>query len=207
MLKYRSKSAGNGTFVSRAGSSETIRNEIAERVKPISVHVPTHQKPLGDVAFGHYLAGLFDGAGTFTAEQELVILLPLSEAPLAYYLKAKLGFGVVYKIVADRAIKFVVSPGAGVEKALCLINGKLRDPVKYKQIINNIMEHAFLTPVGTPASFTLNESADFGNPWLAGFADAAAQFKITLLDHKNFSVRLDLHVSQEKEVLPRLIKG
>jgi len=70
-LKRGSKSAGN-EFISNTykfRTSETLRSEIivcentvdTEKIKPISVHVPTHMRPINDTQLGHYLAGLIDG--------------------------------------------------------------------------------------------------------------------------------------------------
>ena len=71
-LKQWSQSAGNA-FILKSGTSETIRNNT-ENIKNISIHVPTHLKPLNDEQFGHYLAGLIDGDGHFDNQQHLVIV-------------------------------------------------------------------------------------------------------------------------------------
>jgi hypothetical protein len=44
-------------------TSETTRENpnINQRCKTISDHQPSHQKPLTDDQFGHYLAGLIEG--------------------------------------------------------------------------------------------------------------------------------------------------
>ena len=85
-LKLGSKSAGP-VFNIKYGTSETLRNETvvhAENVKPISMHVPKHLKPISDVQFGHYLAGLIDGYGHFSSKQQLVIVFHSLDASLAY---------------------------------------------------------------------------------------------------------------------------
>jgi hypothetical protein len=71
------------------GTSETLRNETvsAENIKAVSVHVPTHLKPINDHQFGHYLAGLIDGYGNFSSKQQLVIVFHSLDASLAYYIK------------------------------------------------------------------------------------------------------------------------
>ena len=85
-LKRRSISASDiylyfyYEFINKFETSETLRNEIAvvtEKVKPLSVHVPTHLKPNSDRDFGHYLAGLIDGDGHFSSKQQLVIVFNL----------------------------------------------------------------------------------------------------------------------------------
>ena len=81
-LKQWSQSAGN-TFIFNSGTSETIRNN-AEIIKNISIHVPTHLKPLNDEQLGHYLAGLIDGDGHFSSKLQLVIVFSSPDVKLAY---------------------------------------------------------------------------------------------------------------------------
>ena len=68
ILKQWSQSAGN-TIILSSGTSETIRNN-SENIKNISINVPTHLKPLNDEQFGHYLAGLNDGDGHFSSQEQ-----------------------------------------------------------------------------------------------------------------------------------------
>ena len=107
-LKPRSQSAGNiFSFLlkkkleknNKNETSETLRNETVEQtenVKPISIHVPRHLKPINDEQFGHYLAGYIESAGEFNSKQELIIVS--LEPTLAYFLKEKIGFGSVKKV-------------------------------------------------------------------------------------------------------------
>ena len=72
----RSLSAGNNFINNKIDTSETLRNETIkntelENVKSISVHVPTHLKPLNEDQFGHYLAGLIDGDGHFSKKTRI----------------------------------------------------------------------------------------------------------------------------------------
>ena len=107
-LKQWSLSAGNifliyilATRGLKNGTSETLRNETeikTENIQPISVHVPTHLKPLNDEQFGHYLAGLIDGDGHFSKTPQLVIAFNELDASLAYFIKSRLGFGNIYKV-------------------------------------------------------------------------------------------------------------
>lgn len=79
------------------GTSETICDNT-ENIKNISIHVPTHLKPLNDEQFGHYLAGLIDGKGYFNTQQQLIIEFSSSDVKLAYYIKSMIGFGQVKKL-------------------------------------------------------------------------------------------------------------
>ena len=96
ILKQWSQSAGN-TIILSSGTSETISNN-SENIKNISIHVPTHLKPLNDEQFGHYLAGLIDGDGHFSSQEQLVNVFSSPDIQLAYYIKKIIGFGHVKKV-------------------------------------------------------------------------------------------------------------
>ena len=96
-IRYFAQSAGNPDDLPwYSGSSETIRSETIENVKPISIHVPRHIKPDDDESFGHYLAGLIDGDAKFYENQELIIGFPGGNGSLAHYVKKHLGFGRIH---------------------------------------------------------------------------------------------------------------
>ena len=143
-LKQRSISAGNNflqkkiflfralglvteqTFLHKIGTSETLRNEIAvliEKIKPVTKHVPTHLKPVNDEQFGHYLAGLIDGVGHFSSNQQLILVFNLLDVSLAYYIKKRLGYGNVRKVKNKNAILLIIAAKKGIENLISLING------------------------------------------------------------------------------------
>src|SRR5271170_6121888 len=94
-LKQRSQSAGNLiNCIDNKRTSETLRNKSV--IKPISVHISKHKKPINDNDFGHYLAGLIDGDGHFSKQLQLIIVFNNKDAFLAYYLKGKIGYGHIY---------------------------------------------------------------------------------------------------------------
>jgi hypothetical protein len=101
--------------------------------------VPKHLKPMNDEEFGHYLAGLIDGDGHFSKQKQLVIAFHKSDAPLAYYIKERLGFGNVRKIKNKNCFVLILSSKIGLMKVINLINGKIRTENKFNQIINNIL--------------------------------------------------------------------
>ena len=110
-LKQRSLSAGN-IFTFKNGTSETLRNGTvapSENIRPISEHVPRHLRPLNDDQFGHYLAGLIEGDGHFSSQQQLVIAFNSLDASLAYFIKKRLGFGSVNKVKDKNAFLFIIS--------------------------------------------------------------------------------------------------
>jgi len=177
-LKQWSQSAGN-TFILNSGTSETIRDN-SENIKNISIHVPTHLKPLNDEQFGHYLAGLIDGDGHFSFQQQLVIVFSSLDVQLAYYIKKIIGFGRVKKVNNKNAYLYIISNKDGIIKAINLINGKLRTFNKFNQVINNILAHSKYTE--QDINFEMNKSNDFNNHWIAGFSDADASFQIKIVE-------------------------
>ena len=208
-LKQWSQSAGN-TFILKSGTSETIRNNT-ENIKNISIHVPTHLKPLNDTQFGHYLAGLIDGDGHFSSKQQLVIVFSSSDVQLAYYIKEKIGFGHVNKVKDKNAYLYIISNKDGIIKAINLINGKLRTLNKFNQVINNILVHPKYLVTGDPESieFKINDSNDFNNHWIAGFSDADASFQIKVVNRENRlkpEIRLNFQIDQKNNDVLLLIK-
>jgi len=177
-LKQWSQSAGN-TFILNSGTPETIRDN-SENIKNISIHVPTHLKPLNDEQFGHYLAGLIDGDGHFSFQQQLVIVFSSLDVQLAYYIKKIIGFGHVKKVNNKNDYLYIISNKDGIIKVINLINGKLRTFNKFNQVINNILAHSKYTE--QDINFEMNKSNDFNNHWIAGFSDADASFQIKIVE-------------------------
>ena len=169
ILKQWSQSAGN-IFMLKSGTSETIRDN-SENIKNISIHVPTHLKPLNDEQIGHYLAGLIDGDGHFSSQQQLVIVFSSPDVQLAYYVKEIIGFGHVKKVNNKNAYLYIISNKDGILKVLNLINGKLRTLNKFNQVVNNILANSKYTEQNI--KFEMNNSNDFYNHWIAGFSDAS----------------------------------
>jgi LAGLIDADG endonuclease len=217
-LKRWSESASNSLLyfkyldINKTGTSETLRNEIGvttEKVKSVSVHVPTHLKPTNDTEFGHYLAGLIDGDGHFSSKQQLVIAFNSLDAPLAYYIKKRLGFGSIRKVKNKNAILLIISAKKGLEKVINLINGKIRTENKFNQIIKNILNHKNFTETVFSKTINLKLNLDkiLENHWLAGFIDADGSFQIKIINHKDRTeIRLNFQIDQKKEDILILIK-
>lgn len=217
-LKRWSKSAGN-IFVKllkleqfmKNGTSETLRSETiinTEQIKPVSIHVPKHLKPLNDNQFGHYLAGLIDGDGHFNNQLQLVIVFHKLDVFLAYYIKRKLGYGNVKKVKDKNAFILVIASKDGISKILNLINGKLRTVNKLSQINNNIINHKRFLQLKSNIKFQLNENNSLNNHWLAGFSDADASFQIKLINRDNKTeTRLNYQIDQKNKNLLVEIKN
>lgn len=210
MLKQWSQSAGNILIMIKNKTLETLRNETVtatEKVKPISVHVANHLKPVNDDQFGHYLAGLIDGDGHFSSKQQLVIVFNSLDASLAYYLKERLGSGSIQKVKNKNALVLVIAAQKGLENVINLINGKIRTENKFNQIINNILNHKNYTELKKNINLRLNLDHDLRNHWLAGFSDADASFQIKLVNRSDKTeVRLNFQIDQKKDSVLLLIK-
>ncbi len=205
ILKQWSQSAGN-TLTIQSGTSETIRNNT-EKIKDISIHIPKHLRPLNNDQFGHYLAGLIDGDGHFSSQQQLVIVFSSPDVKLAYYIKSIIKFGNVRKIQSKNAYLYIISNKKGIIKVLELINNKLRF---YKRF-NQVMEYILTSPKYKDyyINFKINTLNDFNNHWLAGFCDADASFQIKIVNRVNISkpeIRLNLQIDQNKNDILLLIK-
>jgi len=211
-LKRGSISAGN-TFFIESKSSETSKNgviENTENVKFISIHVPTHKKPLNDDEFGHYLAGLIDGDGHFSNKQQLVIAFHSLDVSLAYYIKKRLGYGNVKKVKNKNAFLLIIASKDGLKKVIELINGKIRTENKYNQINKNILDYNnnLDFKIGSKFNLKLNINTNLDNHWLAGFSDADASFQIKILNRKNrVEIRLNFQIDQKKDNVLKLIKN
>lgn len=204
-LKQWSQSAGN-TYNLKSGTSETIRNNT-ENIKKLSIHVPTHLRPLNDDQFGHYLAGLIDGDGHFNNQQHLVIVFSSPDVQLVYYIKKVIGFGHVRKVKDKNAYIYVISNKEGILKTINLINHKLRTSNKYNQVINNILTNPKY--LNENIAFEMNNSKDFNNHWIAGFSDADGSFQIKIVNKDNRprpEVRLNFQIDQKHNDLLLLMK-
>ena len=203
-LKQWSQSAGN-TLIS--GTPETIRDNT-ENLKNISIHVSTHLKPLNNQQLGHYLAGLIDGDGHISSQQQLVIVFSSPDVQLAYYIKSVIGFGNVKKVKDKNAYLYIVSNKDGMLKIIDLINGKLRTINKFNQVINNVLTNSKYSNEGI--EFKINDSSDFHNHWIAGFSDADASFQIKVINRNNKprpEIRLNFQIDQKDKDILLFIQG
>ena len=209
-LKRWSKSASNSLLnlnnynFYKTGTSETLCNEIAkltEKVNYVSVHVPIHKKPANDNEFGYYLAGIIDGNSNFSN----VIVLNELEAPLAYFIKSRLGYGKVYKEKNKKTVNLVVENLNGITKILNLINGKIRSKIKLDQINNNILTNINFKSI---SNFYLNKDNNLNNHWLAGFSEIEGRLKINFINNENkIEIQLSFEIEKNNKDLLILIKN
>jgi hypothetical protein len=225
--RRRSYSAPNDSYCKASGSSETLReNEIYEieystttgnkepnlsqQLKEISVHLPKHRKPTTEEEFGHYLAGLIEGDGSFSVDGSISICFHELDAPLAYYIKKQIGYGSVYKIPNKNAVLYRVAHSKGVLKIANLINGKLRTDKVEKLNQNTLprVNKGLSTPLQPHSKVTHTKINE--NYWLVGFSDADASFQVKIVKssgHKTgYEVRLNFKVDQKRNDILILLK-
>jgi len=109
------------------------------------------------------LAGLIDGAGHFSVQQQLVISFYGPDRRLAYVIRSRLGVGSVTHVVGKNSSRLILSSRAGIGRVLTLINGRLRTQCRYAQVVNNILSHRLYADLNEELVFTLNSTADFEN--------------------------------------------
>lgn len=212
-LEQGSLSVGS-VFLIKNETSETLRkNTELGHIKEITDYVPKHLRPLNDEQLGHYLAGLIDGDGHFSSQQQLIIVFNSKDVTLAYFLKERLGHGSVRKVKAKNAYLLIISSKLGMIRVLNLINGKLRNIRRFNQVFNNVLTNSkFINEklIKGDQCFIINDTDDLDNHYIAGFSDADASFQIKIITKKNRNkpeIRLNYQVDQKYRDILALIKN
>jgi hypothetical protein len=170
----------------KPGEQLHVGKGAEESMEKISDHLSKHAKPLSDEEFGYYLAGLIEADG-YISDQLLEIALDEKDASLAYYIKARLGFGHVYKLKGKHSVRYLLRHSQGLKTILLLINGKFLSSNKIDQLLKNGYDKKYGIPILPPANFHINQ-----NHFLAGFSDAVGSFDIAT--PKDASSRLGFRV-------------
>lgn len=179
----------------------------SENIKSISSHIPIHSRPINDIDFGYYLAGLIDGNGYIDINGYIKIVFSTLDVSLAYYIKGKIGFGNVSKIKNKNAFLLLIGKKQGIEKVISLINGKIRTDSKYNQLVNllNNEKYIYLKEIIEPV-ICLDDN--LLNYWLTGFSDADASFQIKIQYRPNrVEVKMNFQIDQKNKDLLIKIKN
>jgi hypothetical protein len=197
------QSAGNFSFSTIATAViKNIYNKYAHLPK-ISEHVPTHKNNLNNDDLGYFLAGLIEGNGWF-GEKELHIVFFENDTSLAYYIKKRIGYGNVYKIKNEKAVRYVCKNILGLYFILSIINGKFVSKYKYEQLIKHNYSENFNIKILPPLNIL-----SLDNYWLAGFTQAKGCFHISVprsKTHKTgYSVRLEYSLKQNDSLPLKLL--
>lgn len=142
----------------------------------ISDHNKYHKDLLEDDShFGYYLAGLIEGDGCFERNR-LTICYHEKDVAAAYWLKKRIGYGVVQPIKGKRAISYHLTGEKGMRHVLEIINGKFVTDLKLDQIKKYNYEAKYNIQL-----MPKNPKPDLkNNYYLAGFFDADGCLLISL---------------------------
>lgn len=187
-----------------------FENTLIKNIPLISDHTPTHKKPFTDEEFGYYLAGLIEGDGHFSVNHYIEICFHINDAPLAYYIKKKIGFGTVKKIKSKNALIYRANLEGSIKIAK-LINGKLRTN-KINKFNENIL--TYINDLGsceTPLPLLIQDTTPLiAHHWLAGFSDADSSFQIKIISRKDrklgYEIRLNYQLDQKNPLILNQVK-
>lgn len=171
----------------------------------VSIHKPKTTKPNNIVDFGFFLAGLIDSDGHFSKIPQLVVCFHEKEIHVPYYLKKKLGYGIVSKVKNKKAVAFIMAHSLGLEKVCALVHNKLQHKDKIIQ---------YNTRLRSLKSWHFTEKQDLisikENPWFTGFFMGDGCFQIKIIqrtDRKKTEVRVVIQIDQKTKCLLLQIKN
>ena len=179
-----------------------------EKVNIISNHIPVHKKPVSDDEFGSYLAGLIEGDGYINKKViSITIVFHELDVSLAYYIKGRIGYGVVDKIKNKNAYVYRANLEGSIVIAK-LINGKLRtEKINNFYCLLELINKRISTPI-MPKEKDISELTN--SYWLVGFSDADASFQVKTLKREGrkygYEIRLNYQLDQKNRLILDQIK-
>jgi hypothetical protein len=171
----------------------------------VSIHKPKTTKPDSVVNFGFFLAGLIDSDGHFSKIPQLVVCFHEKEFHIPYYLKKKLGYGIVSKVKNKKAVTFIMAHSLGLEKVCALVHNKLQHKekiIQYNTRLRSLKNFAFTEK---QTVFSIKQ-----NLWFTGFFIGDGSFQIKILkrmDRKKAEVRVVIQIDQKTKCLLLQIKN
>lgn len=174
-IQYEGEHARNMAASSNHGSSETTCGAYI----------------LKDNLFKCWFIGFLEGKGSFIINQdrslEFKIVHKSTDASVLFYIKKKLGFGIVR--IQDKVKKnhcFKVIDVKGLLNLILLLNGSLfldSKEKEFKLFIDAYNKKYGTTLVCTPSDKNINKpELSQGNYWLSGFTDAVGSFTCIIKD-------------------------
>ena len=164
------------------GSSETTReNELFDAHAELPIHRPHHTYPKNDEELGYYLAGLIDGDGYISNEDNqptITITFHKKDTFLAYKIKSLLGYGLV-RCYSSYSI-YTITNREGLIKMLYLIYNKLRLIHKVNRL------NKFIEKYNLPLEKSIPDNSNVTlTHYLAGLLDSdGSSLTIKLLKRK-----------------------
>lgn len=179
-----------------------------KKIRTLSKITPKTLKPCSFEQFGYFLAGLIDSDGCITKRGEVRIAFHVNEIRVAYYLKAVIGYGTVYKEKHSLTVRYTCGALAGLVKIAPLIINKLKHDTKIDQfntrLVPTLLKKGHFCPDTIDTPFNL-----LNNHWLAGFIQGDGSLTVLLSKRKrnnNYEVAMNISISQKKPKLLELIK-
>lgn len=143
-------------------------------------------RPLDNIQFGYYLSGLIDSKGEFNNLSQLIILFDKNDIKLAYYLKSRLGYGIIRNIKSQDRFVFIIRDKKGILKVLNLINNKIRNKTIYNQICDNLLIMSYFKELNiNKDNFHYNNTYNYNNYWIAGIIDGTGIFSVNINKYSN----------------------
>lgn len=190
--------------ISRKLFSETLNNNFSTLFKTFKGIRPSTKTDLG-----YYLAGLIEGDGHISSQNQIVITFHETDVSLAYFLKEIIGYGNINKIKNKKAFNFIVSNKEGLIKIINLINGKIKTDNKFNQLTKL---YSRLNNHNIGLLLPIDKTPLVDNFWLAGFTDADGSLQIknikrTRNNKIHESIKLNYQISQKERYVLDLIKN
>ena len=171
-----------------------------------------------DNLFNSWFIGFLEGKGLFMINKngnlEFKIVYKSTDASVLFYIKNKLGFGVVR--IQDKVKNnhcFKVNDEKGLLNLISILNGNLFLDTKQKEF--KFLIDMYNKMYGTTLVYLKNNNKpDLSNYWLSGFTDAVGSFTCIIKDNpdKNGLVKLSYTLSQDgnynlMKYLAEILKG
>lgn len=204
-IQYKGQLAGNVAVAASPGhgSSETTRGACI----------------LKDNLFKHWFIGFLEGKGSFIIDKdknlEFRIVHKSTDASVLFFIKKKLGFGIVRK--QDKVKNnhlFRVNDEKGLLKLISILNGNLFLYSKEKEFRFLIDKYNKIYRTTLVYLKNNNNPPDLSNYWLSGFTDAVGSFTCTIKDKPDKSglVKLSFTLYQKGNIdqmkyLAEILKG
>jgi len=169
---------------------------------PISIHPPKHPRTaLTEEMFAHYLAGLIDADGHFSALPQCVISFHHTDRSLAFFIKSRIGYGTVKPVKDKQAVNYICAHQQGLTYIAWLVKGHLRHPSKQEQLTTRVLSHDWCHKNMLRYSQSFPSMSAFESHWFAGFVEGDGSFQIKT----SRDIRVMLQVDQKERLLLDLI--
>ena len=168
----------------------------------ISIHQPKHPRTaLTEEMFAHYLAGLIDADGHFSASPQCVISFHHTDRSLAFFIKSRIGYGNVTPVKHKQALNYICTHQQGLSYIAWLVKEHLRHPSKQKQLITRVLSHDWCCKNMLRYGPSFLRQSAFASHWFAGFVEGDGSFQIKT----RHDIRVMLQLDQKERLLLDLI--